>query len=179
MAEIVQSLFGITPEMYQQSQQARADQQALQYAQLTPFQQANFAIGRGATMLGGAAGRALGGEDPELARISARQQISKQINYNDPTSIAKGVEMLSAAGDTQGAMMLADVGRKAQSEINLAQQRIAEKMTPEERNAAAYARSVAEPGTPQYNSIYQTTLQIMFFESNKSKKKLNFFTWKI
>jgi hypothetical protein len=125
MADIVQSLFGITPEMYQQNQQVRADQQALQYAQLTPFQQANFAIGRGATMLGGAAGRALGGEDPELARISARQQISKQINYNDPASIAKGVEMLSVAGDTQGAMMLADVGRKAASELALAQQRTA------------------------------------------------------
>ena len=125
MAEIVQSLFGVTPEMYQQNQQARADQQALQYAQLTPFQQANFAIGRGATMLGGAAGRALGGEDPELARISARQQISKQINYNDPASIAKGVEMLAAANDTQGAMMLADVGRKAASELALAQQRTA------------------------------------------------------
>ena len=125
MADIVQSLFGVTPEMYQQNQQARADQQALQYAQLTPFQQANFAIGRGATMLGGAAGRALGGEDPELARISARQQISKQINYADPTSIAKGVEMLSAAGDTQGAMMLSDVGRKAASELALTQQRTA------------------------------------------------------
>lgn len=123
MADIVQSLFGVTPEMYQQNQQARADQQALQYAQLTPFQQANFAIGRGATMLGGAAGRALGGEDPELARISARQQISKQINYNDPASIAKGVEMLAAANDTQGAMMLADVGRKAASELALTQQR--------------------------------------------------------
>ena len=125
MADIVQSLFGVTPEMYQQNQQARADQQALQYAQLTPFQQANFAIGRGATMLGGAAGRALGGEDPELARISMRQQISRQINYNDPTSIAKGVEMLSAAGDTQGAMMLSDVGRKAASELALTQQRTA------------------------------------------------------
>ena len=125
MADIVQSLFGITPEMYQQSQQAQADTQAMQYAQLTPFQQANFAIGRGATMLGGIAGRALGGEDPELARISARQQISKQINYNDPASIAKGVEMLSAAGDTQGAMMLSDVGRKAASELALAQQRTA------------------------------------------------------
>ena len=125
MAEIVQSLFGVTPEMYQQSQQAIADKQALQYAQLTPFQQANFAIGRGATMLGGIAGRALGGEDPELARISARQQISRQINYNDPTSIAKGVEMLSAAGDTQGAMMLSDVGRKAASELALTQQRTA------------------------------------------------------
>ena len=125
MAEIVQSLFGVTPEMYQQSQQAMADKQALQYAQLTPFQQANYAIGRGANMLGGAIGRGLGGEDPELARISARQQISKQINYNDPASIAKGVEMLAAANDTQGAMMLADVGRKAASELALAQQRTA------------------------------------------------------
>lgn len=125
MADIVQSLFGVTPEMYQQSQQARADQQAMQYAKLSPFEQANFAIGRGATMLGGVAGRALGGEDPELARISARQQISKQINYNDPASIAKGVQMLSVAGDTQGAMMLADVGRKAASELALAQQRTA------------------------------------------------------
>ena len=126
MAEIVQSLFGITPEMYQQSQQARADQQALQYAQLTPFQQANFAIGRGANMLGGAVARGLGGEDPELARITMRQQISGQINYADPASIAKGVDMLSQAGDTQGAMMLADVYRKAESESALAAQRKAQ-----------------------------------------------------
>jgi hypothetical protein len=126
MAEIVQSLFGITPEMYQQSQQARADQQALQYAQLTPFQQANYAISRGANMLGGAVARGLGGEDPELARITMRQQISGQINYSDPTSIAKGVDMLSQAGDTQGAMMLADVYRKAESESALAAQRKAQ-----------------------------------------------------
>lgn len=124
--DIVQSLFGITPDMYQQSQQARADQQALQYAQLSPFQQANYAISRGANMLGGAIGRGLGGEDPELARITARQQISKQINYADPASIAKGVEMLQQAGDGQGAMMLADVYRKAESEKALAAQRTAQ-----------------------------------------------------
>jgi hypothetical protein len=123
MAEIVQSLFGISPEMYQQSQQARADQQALQYAQLTPFQQANYAIGRGANMLGGAIGGALGAQDPQLALITARQQISKQINYADPASIARGVQMLSQAGDTQGAMMLSDVARKAESEQALAAQR--------------------------------------------------------
>ena len=126
MADIVQSLFGVTPEMYQQSQQARADQQAAQYAQLTPFQQANYAIGRGANMLGGAIGGALGGQDPQLALITARQQISKQINYADPASIAKGVDMLSQAGDTQGAMMLADVYRKAESESALAAQRKAQ-----------------------------------------------------
>ena len=126
MAEIVQSLFGITPEMYQQSQQAQADKQALQYAQLTPFQQANFAIGRGANMLAGAIGRGLGGEDPELARITMRQQISRQINYNDLASIAKGVEMLSVANVGQGAMMLANVYRKAESEQALAAQRRAQ-----------------------------------------------------
>jgi hypothetical protein len=126
MAEIVQSLFGITPDMYQQSQQARADQQAMQYARLSPFEQANFAIGRGANMLGGVIGRGLGGEDPELARITARQQISGQINYADPASIARGVEMLQQAGDGQGAMMLADVYRKAESEQALAQQRRAQ-----------------------------------------------------
>jgi hypothetical protein len=123
MAEIVQSLFGITPEMYQQSQQAMADQQALQFAKLSPFEQANYAIGRGASMLGGAIGGALGAQDPQLALITARQQISKQINYADPASIAKGVEMLQQAGDGQGAMMLADVYRKAESESALAAQR--------------------------------------------------------
>ena len=126
MAEIVQSLFGVTPEMYQQSQQARADQQALQYAKLSPFEQANYSISRGANMLGGAIGRGLGGEDPELARITARQQISRQINYNDLASIAKGVEMLSVANDPQGAMMLADVYRKAESEGALTAQRKAQ-----------------------------------------------------
>jgi hypothetical protein len=153
MAEIVQSLFGISPEMYQQSQQARADQQALQYAQLTPFQQANYAIGRGANMLGGAIGGALGGQDPQLALITARQQISKQINYADPASIAKGVDMLSQAGDTQGAMMLADVARKAASEQALTQQRLREKA------AADPFQKLVESGkyTPASLAEYQRT----------------------
>ena len=125
MAEIVQSLFGITPEMYQQSQQARADQQALQYAQLTPFQQANFAIGRGANMLGGAVARGLGGEDPELARISMRQQIARQINPNDAASVQQGISALAQAGDPQGAMMLQGEYRKLVESNALVGQRAA------------------------------------------------------
>ena len=112
MADIVQSLFGITPEMYQQSQQARADAQALQYAQLTPFQQANYGISRGANMLAGAIGRGLGGEDPELARITMRQQIARQINPNDLASVEQGIASLAQAGDPQGAMMLQGEYRK-------------------------------------------------------------------
>lgn len=123
MAEIVQSLFGVTPESYQMAQQQRADAQALRYAELDPFQQANFAIGRGANMLAGAAGRALGGQDPELMRITMRQQIAGQLNPNDPASIERGIAALSQAGDTQGAMMLQGEYRKLQESNALVAQR--------------------------------------------------------
>ena len=123
MAEIVQSLFGVTPESYQMAQQQRADAQALQYAQLDPFQQANYAIGRGANMLGGAAGRALGGQDPELMRITMRQQIAGQLNPNDPASIERGIAALSQAGDPQGAMLLQGEYRKLMESNALVAQR--------------------------------------------------------
>lgn len=123
MAEIVQSLFGVTPQMYQQQQQQRADAQALQFAQLTPFQQANFAIGRGANMLGGAIGGALGGQDPELQRITARQQIASQLNPNDPASIQQAIAALQQSGDAEGAMMLQGEFRKLQESNALVAQR--------------------------------------------------------
>jgi hypothetical protein len=123
MAEIVQSLFGVTPESYQQAQQQRADAQALRFAQLDPFQQANFAIGRGANMLGGAIGGALGGQDPELQRISMRQQIARQLNPGDPASIQQAIAALSQAGDAEGAMMLQGEYRKLQESGALIAQR--------------------------------------------------------
>jgi hypothetical protein len=107
--DIVQSLFGVTPEMYQQRQAAAADERALAIAQLNPMQRAEFNIGRGAYQLAGA----LGGPDPQLQMISARNALAKQIDFNDPASIQAGVKSLTQAGDTQGAMMLADTARKA------------------------------------------------------------------
>lgn len=115
--DIVQTLFGITPEGYQQQQAALLDRQAMQFAGMDPMQQATYGIYRGAGQLGGALGRALGGEDPELARISARQSIAKQIDFNDPTSIENGFRALQQANDIPGAMMLmqtADEARKRQ-----------------------------------------------------------------
>ncbi len=107
--DIVQSLFGVTPEMYQQRQAAAADERALALAQLNPMQRAEFNIGRGAYQLAGA----LGGPDPQLQMISARNALAKQIDFNDPASIQAGVQSLTQAGDTMGAMMLADTARKA------------------------------------------------------------------
>jgi len=92
--DIVQSLFGMTPDSYQQAQQDRANTQALQFAKLDPFQQANYSIGRGAYGLAGAVGGALGGQDPELQRITMRQQIAGQIDYNDDASIRDAMSKL-------------------------------------------------------------------------------------
>lgn len=117
--DIVQSLFGVTPEMYQQRQAAAADERALALAQLNPMQRAEFNIGRNAYQLAGA----LGGTDPQLQMISARNALAKQIDFNDPASIQAGVQSLTQAGDTMGAMMLADTARKAASEMALAKQR--------------------------------------------------------
>lgn len=109
MAEIVQSLFGVSPEMYQQQQDDIASARAMQFAKLDPFQQANYAIGRGAYGLAGAVGGALGGQDPELQRITMRQQIASQIDYSDQESMRQGIVALSQAGDSQGAMQLQQI----------------------------------------------------------------------
>jgi hypothetical protein len=175
MAEIVQSLFGVSPEMYQQQQQARADAQALQYAQLDPFQQANFAIGRGANMLGGAIGGALGGQDPELQRVTMRQQIARQLNPNDPASIQQGIAALSQAGDSQGAMMLQGEYRKLQESNALVGQRNASAAastaaanrertqtvptTNELTNARAFAATKGPEGSPEYNDAFNAEYQ--------------------
>ena len=155
---IVAGLFGLSPEMYGEQQRRSALQEGITLAQLDPAARGAAMTYAGARGLGTAIGGAMGVEDPQLRLISARNAIAQQIDQTNPQSILKGAQMLAQAGDQQGAMALAEYARKAQSEMALAQQRTAEKMTPEQRNALAFAGSVAEPGTPQFNQAYQQTL---------------------
>lgn len=172
MADIVPSLFGITPEMYQQQQAQLANQQALQYAQLTPMQQATYAIGRGAYGLAGALGGALGAQDPQLQMISARNAIARQIDYTSPESMTQGIKELAAAGDTTGAMQLTAELRKLQSEMAQTFQRTAagqaslaqaareqKQATPEKvQLARELATLKGQPGTPEFQSEYSAQL---------------------
>jgi hypothetical protein len=123
MATIVDTLFGVSPERLEQQRAAAADARALAFAQLDPFQQANFAIGRGASGLAGAIGGALGGQDPELQRVTMRQQIARQINPSDPATIQQGIAALQQAGDTEGAMLLQAEFQKMQESAALIAQR--------------------------------------------------------
>ena len=158
MATIVEGLFGLTPEMYGQQQRTSALSEGIQLAQLDPAARGQAMIYAGAKGLGNALGGALGAEDPQLKLISARNTIAQQIDQTNPESIMKGAQMLSQMGDQQGAMALAEYARKAKSEIALAQQRTEEKRTPEVRNALAYAGTVGDFGSPEFNRAYQQKL---------------------
>jgi hypothetical protein len=59
------------------------------------------------------------------------------------------------------AMKIADSSRKALAEEALIKQRTAEKMTNEQRNALAYADSIAPRGTPEHTEAYQSRFETL------------------
>ena len=138
MAEIVGSLFGITPDLYERQLVAQDQARAIQMANLAPGARGAAMIQSGAAQLGRGVGNLLGAQDPQLQLISARNQVARQLDQNDPNSFMRASQMLAQMGDTQGAMALADAGRKAQAELALIGQ----------RNAAATA-STAQAGKVQ------------------------------
>jgi len=118
---IVDTLFGISPERLEQQRAAEADARALQFAKLDPFQQANFAIGRGANMLAGALGGALGGQDPELQRVTMRQQILGTIDPSRPETFDSAAQAALEAGDQELAFGLKLEAPKFREQARIAQ----------------------------------------------------------
>lgn len=135
--DIVGSLFGVTPELYQEQRDLMRQKQAMEFAQADPRTQATFGLYRAGQQAGQALGGLMGVEDPQMRLISQRNALAKQIDMNDPESIMRGAQTAVQMGDTVAATALADYARKAASELALVQQRTAEKMTPEQRNAKA------------------------------------------
>jgi hypothetical protein len=166
--DIVGGLFGITPEMYQQNVGENILQQGVQMGQLAPdaFGRAN--VYAGAAQLGRGISGVMGVQDPQLKLISIRNAVGQSIDPNDPATIQRGIQQLASMGDQEGAMRLADYLRKAQSDYALIQQRTAEKLTPNVRDALAYAGSVAPQGTEEFNTAYQTKLNEMTSKAEKA-----------
>jgi hypothetical protein len=123
MADIVGSLFGITPQMFGEQQRMSALNEGIALAQLDPASRGAALTYGGAKGLGTAIGGAMGVQDPQLKMISTRNAIAQQIDQTNPDSILKGAQMLAQAGDQQGAMALAQYARQAQGDLALVQQR--------------------------------------------------------
>jgi hypothetical protein len=163
-----------TPEQYQQAQQQAQQAQAIQFANLNPMAQANYGTFLAGQKLGGAIGGALGGQDPQLQLISQRQQLLSQLDQSDPTSFARVAKIASDAGDQQLALGIAEAGRKAESDLALTQQRTAEKMTSEQRNALVYADSIAPKGSIEHNEAFQSRFNQLTLKGEQANKPFEF-----
>jgi len=170
---IVGGLFGMTPESYQDTRQLLEQRQALQQAQLDPYEAVNYMAARAGQQLGRGIGGALGAEDPQLRIISARNAVMREVDPNNPISLQNAIQRLSSAGDQAGALQLSDYLRKAQGDYALIQQRTAEKMTNEQRNALAYAASTGAPqGSPEFSQAYQQKLSELITKNENATPEM-------
>jgi hypothetical protein len=184
MADIVASLFGLTPEMYGEQKRTSSLAEGIRLAQLDPAARGAAMTYAGARGLGTAIGGAMGIEDPQLKLISARNTIAQQIDQSDPESILKGAQMLAQAGDQQGAMALAQYARQAQSEMAQAQQRLAAARASDaaarrERVQADPFQKLVESGkyTPASLAEYQRTglpADLVLYEKTEKPTKTSY-----
>lgn len=84
-------MFGMSPEMLQQALRTQDKAEALQYAKLDPFQQANYGIYQGAQAGGRMLGEAMGGVDPRIEQAKQMQDLSRSVYASgaDPSDPAK------------------------------------------------------------------------------------------
>ena len=108
------------PYQYVMRQNEMQDQSARRFAEMTPMQQAQYGIYRGASQLGGGLAGLMGVQDPGLQLISARNAVLREIDQTDPQSIIAGARKLQQI-DPQGAASLVNMAREAEK-VNLQRQ---------------------------------------------------------
>jgi hypothetical protein len=112
-----------SPQQYEQQRQAAMEAQALQMAQLSPMQQGQYGIALGAQQLGRAIGGALGGVDPQLQKITQRQQLLGMIDPNNPDSYAQAINTALQTGDQEAAFLLRNEMMRAKEQSAVSEAR--------------------------------------------------------
>ena len=115
--DIVQGLFGMTPESYQQQRDAEAYKRAAAFGQMDPMQASRTSIFYGANQLGNAVGGMLGAEDPQMRLISQRNALARQFDVSTPDGLAQYGQALQQIGDTQGALGAIGIGRQMTQDL--------------------------------------------------------------
>jgi hypothetical protein len=114
MAEnIVTSLFGLNPQMFGEQQRRSALNEGIALAQLDPASRGAAMTYAGARGLGGAIAGALGIEDPQLQRITQRQQLLGMIDPSNPDSYLQAAQMALQSGDAEAAFAFREQGAQA------------------------------------------------------------------
>ena len=112
--EIVGSLFGITPDLYERQLRAQDEDRAIRMANLAPGARGAAMIQSGAAGLTRGLGNLLGAEDPVLNRITQQDQLLKSLDLSDPKSLIEGAKQASSMGNQQLAVGLIDRAKSLQ-----------------------------------------------------------------
>lgn len=170
IADMLQS--GMSPQEIRQQMQ---NSQAMDFAKLTPNQQMSYNINRS---VGGFADSLLGAfgvnqEDPTLAKASLLAQIRNEIDPTDEKSIIKGAQKLAKLGFLQEAQTQAAKALAMREKEATISAKTAEKLTPEERNAAAIVNKMPNilSGSPQWNEEFKKQLERL---TAKGEGKINY-----
>jgi hypothetical protein len=154
MATQVQSLFGLTPDVLQSQRNAALNDQAFQFAQMTPMQQAQMGLFRGGSQLGTGLAGLMGYQDPEEMRLKDINDIGSKIQWDKPESIMQAAQEMSTKGYSREAMALMQKAQEAQetaaniAKTNTERQGILTKQQQEEQLRAALAE-LPENATPE------------------------------
>jgi hypothetical protein len=148
-----------TPEQYQEQQRQALYNQAVAEAKLDPYQQARVNLQTGVQGLAQTGAGMMGVEDPQMKARSVLQELAGKYDTNTSGGVAALATELQQRGMQQQAMILGQRAldmRKTEAE---AQAKTAEKLTNEQKNAAAGAdASGAERGTTAWSNTYKTEL---------------------
>jgi hypothetical protein len=136
MSQIVESLFGVSPERYQQQKDAALQQEAIAYALADPLQRATAGIYAGARQLGGGIGRMLGGEDPGMRRVTEQDQIIRSIDLNNPETFGPAAQRAYQLGHTELAQKIMLGADTAYQRQEVARQRAAGVQSRQQTQAA-------------------------------------------
>jgi hypothetical protein len=139
MAEIVQGLFGVSPESLNAQREQALQSQALQYAQLDPNQQAQMGFYQAGSRLGTGLAGLMGAQDPEMQKASFLQGLSKQYDPTTAEGLTKAAQALAQAGYGREAMQ---AGQAAQA---MQQQQAALSKTKAETVKALREKEGADP----------------------------------
>ena len=141
---IVGGLFGMTPESYQDTRQLLEQRQALQQAQLDPYEAVNYMAARAGQQLGRGIGGLLGAEDPQLQRISQFQNLAGQADLTTPEGYINFGKQLMSVDPQKGALAI-QRGQQMAQDMNK-QLVEATLKGAQGRKAEAEAVTVPEPG---------------------------------
>ena len=101
---IVGGIFGVSPEMLQQSRAAQDYARNLQAVKLTPMQQGNLMLRQGASEIGNIGMGLLGVEDPEMQKVSAIKQLSSQFDLTSPQGMREFARALQQIAPNEAMM---------------------------------------------------------------------------